>query len=357
VRIVVTGASGNVGTAVVEELTGRDEVTSVLGLCRRPHDWSPPRTEWVWGDVADPALDLAARLAGADVVIHLAWLFQPMRRPETTWRANVLGTRRVVDAVVSAGVPALVVASSVGAYSPRQDLRLVDESWPTHGVPQAAYSREKAYVERMLDDTEARHPDLRVVRMRPAFIFHRRASVQQRRLFLGPLVPESLAGTLTRSRRLPVLPLPADLRLQTLHTPDVARAYAAAALGGVRGAFNLASDPVLDPRALADLLGARWVRTPAPVLRGALAAAYAARTAPAAPELFDLLMAAPMMSSDRARAELDWAPRVSSGDAIRSFFTGLREHSVDAPPTPPLAAATSGWLRSREVGTGVGTQP
>ncbi len=346
-RIVVTGASGNVGTSLVEELAAAPGVDEVVGVCRRAHDWRPERTRWVWGDVAE--LDLQEIVRGTDVVVHLAWLFQPTRRPEVTWRANVLGTRRLLDAVTGAGVPGLVMASSVGAYSPRADLVPVTESWPTHGVPETAYSREKAYVERMLDDVEARNPDLRVVRMRPAFTFRSRASVQQRRLFLGPLVPHALI----RRGRIPVLPLPAELRLQLVHSEDVARAYAAAATGTAHGAFNLTTDEVLEPAGLAEILGARWVRTPAAVLRSGLSAAYRARTTPAAPELFDLLMQAPMMSAARAHEELAWRPEYSAAEALATFLHGIRNHA--GPPTPPLDPATSGPGRSHEFATGVGS--
>ena len=107
---------------------------------------------------------------------------------------NVAGTARLLTAASEAGVPRLVVASSVGAYSPGLGAA-VDETWPTHGIPTAAYSREKAYVERMLDEFEARHPSTRVVRLRPGFILRREASVQQRRLFGGPFAP---ARTLAR---------------------------------------------------------------------------------------------------------------------------------------------------------------
>jgi nucleoside-diphosphate-sugar epimerase len=338
-RVVVTGASGNVGTSVVE---------TVVGLSRRAHDWHPPKTEWVHADVAEG--DLTEALHGADAVIHLAWLFQPTRRPEVTWRSNVLGTRRLLDAVVAAGTPAVVVASSVGAYSPRQHTRPVDESWPTHGVPVTAYSREKAYVERMLDALEAAHPECRVVRMRPAFIFQPRASTEQRRLFLGPLVPHAAVRVGP-----PVLPLPRDLLLQAVHAEDVAEAFTAAAVRDVRGAFNLAADPVLGPRELAGLVGARWLPAPARAVRSALALAYATHAVPASPQLFDLVMSMPVMSPARARAELGWTARHSSADALRAFLGGLAQHSDVE--TPPLAEGTSGPARAHELATGVGTRP
>jgi len=345
-RIVVTGASGNVGSAVVERLVDDPSVTSIVGLSRRAHEWEPPRTEWVWTDVAEG--DLVAVFRGADAVIHLAWLFQPTRDPAVTWRANVVGTRRVLDAVAAADVPAVVVASSVGAYSPRSSLEPVDEDWPTDGAPTAAYSREKAYVERLLDLHEARHPHRRVVRMRPVFIFAPHASVEQRRLFLGPFVPHALLAP----GRIPVLPLPRDLVLQALHTSDVAEAYHAAAVGDAHGAFNLAPEDTLDPSALAELVRGHWVPTPTRAVRAALGTAFRLRAVPAAPELFDLAMSIPMLDAGRARRELAWSPSASSADAVEAFFRGLR--TDDRVDTPPLARGTSGPGRSHEIATRIG---
>jgi UDP-glucose 4-epimerase len=347
-RVVVTGASGNVGSALVRELSAHPEVEEVVGICRRPHAWRPPGTSWAWADVAED--DLERYFSGADAVVHLAWLVQPMRRPEVTWDANVHGTRRVLDAVARADVPALVVASSVGAYGPRRGLDPVDESWPTDGVPQAAYSREKAYVERLLDRFELEHPTRRVVRMRPAFIFQQAASVEQRRLFLGPWVPRALV----RPGRVPVLPLPRNLRLQALHASDAARAYALAVLGNASGPFNLAAEPVLGPEDLARLFDARWMPTPAKAVRTASAAAYRARMLPTAPELFDLLMQIPMLSTARARTELGWTPRLDAAEAVRSFLSAPA--IPETPGTPPLEPATSGPARVHEVATGLGTR-
>ena len=348
-RVVVTGASGNVGSALVERLAAEPGIETILGICRREHDWRPPKTQWRNADVETD--DLVTLFEGADVVVHLAWLFHPMRRPHVTWNANAEGTRRVLDAVNQAGVGAVVVASSVGAYSRRESLDPVDESWPTHGLRQTAYSREKAMVERQLDAFALEHPDRRVVRMRPGFTFSERASTQQRRLFLGPLVPHALL----KPGRFPVLPLPRDLRLQALDARDVADAYAEAVLRPVAGAFNLAADDGLGSCELAELLHSRWVPTPAPVLHTAVAAAFHARAVPVAPELFDLLMAVPVMGTARAHAELGWSPRYSSAEALRAFFAGLR-HDSDV-PTPPLARSTSGFSREHELATGLGQQP
>lgn len=133
---------------------------------------------------------------------------------------------------------------SVAAYSPGPSDRKVDEKWPTHGWPAAAYPREKAYLERWLDTYETRHPSIRVVRMRPGFIFKRESATSQRRLFLGPLLPRRLV----RPDRIPLVPFVNDLRVQVLHTEDAAAAYAAAVVNPVHGAFNLAAEPPVTVR-------------------------------------------------------------------------------------------------------------
>jgi nucleoside-diphosphate-sugar epimerase len=340
-RIVVTGASGNVGTAVVRTLVAHDMVDAVVGICRRPHDWRPAKTTWVNLDVSTD--DLGPALTGADVVVHLAWLFQPTHDPNVTWQNNVVGTQRVLAAVAAAEVPAVVVASSVGAYSPRSSLDPVDESWPTMGYAGAAYSREKSYVERMLDHHEALHPDRRVVRMRPAFIFQRSAALEQRRLFVGPLVPH---GLLVHGR-LPVVPLPRSLHLQALQADDVAAAYAEAALRPVHGAFNLGTD-VLDPRGIASALGSRWVPLPAGVLNGAVTVGFHLYAVPASPGLLGWRCAS--RCSPPTGPGPSSAGRRPSTPAGRSASSCRASGSARTAPLhrwPPRPAARAGRSRSR----------
>lgn len=137
-RIVATGATRNVGSAVVEALSPDDAVAEIVGLARRETTWSPAKTRFVTADVSTDGLE--QHFEGADAVIHLAWLFQPTLRPLVAWRANALGSMRVFDAAAAAGVRAIVHASSVAAYSPGDGDRRVDETWPTHALPTAAYT-------------------------------------------------------------------------------------------------------------------------------------------------------------------------------------------------------------------------
>ena len=198
-RIVIVGATGNVGTSVLEALAADDAVDSILGLARRCATARYAKTAFVAADVTRD--DLVPHFRGADCVIHLAWLIQPSRDRQALRATNVDGSARVLDAVAAAGVPAIVAASSIGVYSPGPKSR-VDETWPRAGIPTSWYSRHKAELERMLDRFEAEH-DVRVVRLRPALIMKRESSEEVRRLFTGPLLPSPLLrpGRLPVSRR------------------------------------------------------------------------------------------------------------------------------------------------------------
>ncbi|WP_459545712.1 NAD-dependent epimerase/dehydratase family protein [Nocardia sp. X0981] len=345
-RVIVTGATGNVGTAVLQALKEMPEVDSIVGVARRKPRQGIPGVEWTTADVR--SADLTALFRGAQAVVHLAWAFQPTHRPVDTWRTNVGGTRRVLDAVAAAEVPALVYASSVGAYSPRTDDRPVDESWPTEGWPEASYTVEKSYIERLLDLFERTRPECRLVRMRPAFIFQWAAAEEQRRLFAGPLLPNPLI----RPGLLPVLPYPRGLRFQTLHSADTGRAFAAAVTSGARGAFNLAAEPVLDRAEFGRVLGVRTVAVPPAAVRTALAGAWHLRLVPATPGLFEAVMHLPFLDTTRARRELGWEPRITAPDALKEFLEALRAGAGGR--TPPLAADAGGAGRHREFGSGVG---
>jgi UDP-glucose 4-epimerase len=331
-RVVVLGATGNVGTSVVEQLVADARVQSVVGVARRRPDWRPDKVEWLEADLTHG--ELPHCFDGADAVLHLAWAFQPSHRPHVTWEVNAVGTARVLTEVGRARVPVLVVASSVGAYSPGDKDTRVDETWPTHGWPAAAYCREKAYVERLLDHFEVAAPWCRVVRMRPCFLFKRSAATEQRRIFAGPLVPQQLLGRIG----LPLVPDLDGLRFQMMHTDDAAAAYVSALHAEVSGAFNLAAEPVIDASAIAEVFGGRPIALPTRPVRGLLAAAWRARAVPAPPDLFDYALQMPIMDTSRARRELDWRPRRTALDALTEFRTGLREDQGF--PTPPLQSST-----------------
>jgi nucleoside-diphosphate-sugar epimerase len=209
----------------------------------------------------------------------------------------------------------------------------VDESWPTEGTPTSFYARHKAEVESLLDRFQLEHSKTRVVRLRPGLIFKRSSGEEQRRYFLGPLFPRALA----QRGALAVVPDIGGLRFQAVHTRDVAEAYRLAVVGDAHGAFNVAADPVLDARTLAEALGARVLPVAPAVARAAMAASWRLRLQPTPPGWLDMGLCVPIMDTTRAREELGWEPRHSSLVAIRDVLSGIA--SAEGEPTPPLESA------------------
>jgi nucleoside-diphosphate-sugar epimerase len=330
-RVVVTGASGNVGTSLLRALADESEVDEVVGLARRRPSRSFAKTEWQSADVETD--DLVPLFRGADCVVHLAWRIQPSHEVPALRRTNVNGSERVFRAVAEAGVPSLVYGSSVGAYSPGPKGRRVDEGWPTGGTPTSFYARHKAEVERLLDHFQVQRPETRVVRLRPGLIFKRSSAEEQRRYFLGPFFPRVLA----RHGTVAVVPDLDGLRFQAVHSLDVGEAYRLAVVGDARGAFNVAAEPVLDARTLARALGARVLPVPVAAARAAMAASWRLRLQPTPPGWLDMGLSVPLMDTTRAREELGWEPRRSSLEAIRDVLSGIA--AAQGESTPPLEPA------------------
>jgi UDP-glucose 4-epimerase len=347
-RVVITGATGNVGTSLVRALAADERVDEIVGIARRRPELTVPKTTWAQADVEADAGRLPELFAGADAVVHLAWLIQPSRDLRELRRVNVDGSRAVFEAAAAAGVGTLVHASSIGAYSPGPKDTPVDERWPTGGVHSSFYSRHKSEAERLLDAVAAVNPGLRVIRLRPGLIFKGESASEIRRYFAGPFLPSPLV----RPAFLRAMPAMPRLVLQGVHADDIAQAYRLVLMDpSADGAYNVAADPLITPDTLAQEFGAVKVPLPPKLVRAFADLTWRAHLQPTPPGWLDMGLEVPVMDTSRIRA-LGWSPERTSLQALRELLEGMsRGQGYD---TPPLEANASGPLRSREVLTGVG---
>ncbi|WP_375474876.1 NAD-dependent epimerase/dehydratase family protein [uncultured Jatrophihabitans sp.] len=316
-RIVVTGATGNLGTALLRRLTTGEH--EVVGVTRRP----PPDTEpylgleWTRADLGEPdATDaLAPAMAGAHAVVHLAFLLQPSHDRELMRRANQGGTRAVATAAERAGVRHLVHVSSIGTYAPATSSTPVDESWPNTGFETSPYSVDKAAAESILDDYEQ---SMTISRLRPTLVLQDSAASEISRYFLGPLIPPQLV----RRSLLRLAPWPRELALQFVHSDDVAAAIDTVLSAGAGGAFNVAADPVIDRAAFATLFGGVGPALPPKLLRAVTDLTWRARIQPTDPGWVDLAIGMPLLDTSRLRA-LGWAPAHDGAEVLSSFVDAL----------------------------------
>ncbi|OBG78428.1 MULTISPECIES: NAD-dependent epimerase/dehydratase family protein [unclassified Mycobacterium] len=334
-RIVITGASGNVGTALLRTLAERGGEYDIVGVTRRkpPQQGSYRSVDWHQLDLADPGVQIALRdlFSGAACVVHLAWGFQPTRNVRYLDAVGIGGSTAVLSAAHDAKVRQLVHMSSVGSYAPGRYGQRVDESWSTTGVSSSPYSRAKATVENLLDDYERRNPEgVGITRMRPGFILQRDAAAGLRRYTLPAYLDPRLV------RALPVLPLDRSLAVSIVHADDVAAACVAAIERCALGPFNLAAEPPLTRDGLARALQARPVHVPSKLLGLLVDASWRARLQPIDRGWLDMAFTLPLLATDRARAELGWAPRWDSAAALSDFLEGFwREAGTPSPVLSP----------------------
>lgn len=338
-RVAVTGASGNIGTALVRRLVAESD--EVVGVVRRVPDPKSPydQAEWVAADLtSDASLDALRRaFRGADAVVHLAWGFQPSHDLAYLEELGVGGTRRVLAALGDGGGRHLVHMSSVGAYAAKQDDAPVDESWPTDGVPSSPYSRHKSAAERLLDGFHGAARRTTITRLRPGIVGQATAASALLRYGLPALVPSKALDLL------PVLPLDRRLKIPMVHADDVADAVVRVLDARAAGAFNLAAADPLTTDNIASVLSARPVHVPAPAVRALVSATWHARLQPVDPGWVDLAFQLPLLDTTRARTELGWAARTDALSVLRETVEAMRH----------LVAGASPVLRRRTVVDGL----
>jgi nucleoside-diphosphate-sugar epimerase len=234
VRTLVTGGTGFLGRRLVERLLA--EGRGVAVLCRKPApDLEARGVRVIQADLTDAA---AVREACAETgtVFHVGAKVGVAGRAADFHRANVLGTRAVIDACRAQGVPRLVFTSTPSVVYNGRDIAGGNESLPLTTRCPSAYALTKAEAEREV--LVANSPTLLTVALRPHLIW-------------GPgdphLVPRVLAGA--RSGRLRIVGNGGN-RVDMVHVENAVDAHLCAERAAPRGAggrayFITNGEPVL----------------------------------------------------------------------------------------------------------------
>jgi UDP-glucose 4-epimerase len=349
-RIVIVGASGNIGTALLKRLAASGGDYDIHGVARRR---PPPigvyeSVTWHQLDVAEhqAATRLQRVFTGAESVVHLAWAFQPTRNTSYLDAVGVNGSSAVLAAARAAGVGQLVHMSSVGTYAAGRYGQRVDESWSTAGIASSPYSRAKSAVESMLDDYERNNDGggTVITRMRPGFVLQRDAASGLRRYTLPAYVDSAWL------RLLPILPLDRSLTIPVIHADDVADAVVRAVERRAAGPFNLSAEPPVRRDDVAHVLGAKAIHVPAPILRALVQISWRARLQPIDEGWLDMAFSVPLLDTQRARTLLDWSPQHDALDALGELIDGFTHHS--ATPSPVLATRSFANSVRRDLSIG-----
>jgi nucleoside-diphosphate-sugar epimerase len=317
--VAVTGPTGTFGFGLVPLLEADERIGKVVGIARRPfdpaeHGWS--KMEYRRGDVREQAV-LEQAFAGADVVVHLAFLITGTASRDTARAINVDGTVNAFRAAAAAGAKRFVYASSVAAYGFHEDNPVgMTEDWPARPAAHLFYAQEKAELEQILQEESAAHSDLGLYVLRPPVVLGPHA-LGAKNLGPGPLTPlAKRAVGLAGKFRLPLPVLVPSLPLQLVHEDDVGQAFLLCVVGaGPPGTYNITGDGVLTGHDVVRELGLLPVPIPMRMVQRAaraLAALPAPPFVPPAAGWAEAVSHPSIIDAGKAKRELGWEPRYPS---------------------------------------------
>ena len=318
--VAVTGPTGTFGMALVPLLQDEPYIARVIGIARRPFDpaeqgWT--KMEYRRGDVRDPEA-LREAFAGADVVVHLAFLIISGNK-ETTQAINVEGTLNAFRAAAAAGAKRFVYASSIAAYGFHRDNPVgITEEWPTRPADALFYAQEKAELEQLLQDEAARHPEMELYLIRPPIVLGPDAVGAKAQLSPGLLqVIQLLHSGIRRLRVVPaVVP---DLPMQLIHQNDVAEALRLCVIGaGTPGAYNIAADDIVNGADVLRELGFLPLTVPGKPMAAVARAISTLPFLPSGLQWVEALSQPAIMDTTKARTELGWRPKHSAIESLRA---------------------------------------
>lgn len=303
-RVFMTGASGYLGSVLIDHLAQLPEVESITGIgLSNPRTPMPPKAKFVGMDIRSP--DLTKAMAGHDIVINGACVvLWPAKMPVAEREdINVNGVRNVAKAALANNVRRFVHASSMAAYDPKLARGQTDvtEDFPLgKGDSAFYYWNGKAAGERILKEMFD-HSSTILTLLRPIYI-------------IGPrnraLVKDYRANAVMFPRQ--------DPRRQFIHEDDVAAAFIQVLRKDMPGAFNVVPDDFIRLSDVWKIVGAKFVPT-VPVRLALLIAALKWKFfgSPIHPSWVEDMLVDFTGSNARLKST-GWKPRFGSAEALRS---------------------------------------
>ena len=328
--VAVTGAASGVGALLAARLAGSSAVKRVLAIDERRGEVTG--VQWRVLDVRDPAV--AERLAGVDVVVHLAQDLGMTADPKTRSAYNVRGTQTVLTAAAAAGVHRVVLCTSAMVYGALDDNEVpLAEDAPLRATEEASLVGDLLEIERLGRRAPMAHPGLSVTVLRPAVV-------------VGPDVDT----VLTRHFEAPRLLVVAGSRpcWQFCHVDDLTTALEYAALGLVEGEVTVGCDGWLEQEEVEEITGIRRMELPASLALGTAARLHRLGLTPAPAGDLAYTMYPWVVSGSRLH-EAGWRPVHTNEEVLGELLAqvagnhavaGRRLGGKDAATTLGAAGAT-----------------
>ena len=321
-RYLITGGSGYIGSRLVELLARREDTEKiVIADVAPPKGGHRPKVEFERVDVRDRgAVHSVLQRTNPDVLVHLAFILNPVHDEGLMYDVDVNGTHNVREAAAEAEIGQVLVTTSGVAYGAFPDNPdPITEDHPVRGVARFSYARDKTESDRIVQLWALQHPDVVTTIVRPCIVYGPNVDNYLVRLWSkAPMVADT--GNL-------------DSHTQFVHEDDVVDAISRLLLGRHAGQFNLAADGLMTRRECAELLDTRVVRLPVWLYRTLAKLSWHLRQSEAPAGGIDFELYSWILSNEKVKKTLDWTPRYSSRE---TFLIAMRAQGK----LPPEDAVT-----------------
>jgi UDP-glucose 4-epimerase len=307
-RILITGVSTRLGTALARRLERDPSVEYIAALDVRPPTAQLERTEFIDADIRNPLISKLIPQARVDTVVHNQIVRQPGRgmSPRAMHDINVVGTLQLLAACEKTEtIEAVIVRGSAGIYGAEPDSPqfFTEEMTRLHPL-RTRFQRDVGEIENYFEGFARRHPRVACTMLRYQPAIGPGTDSQVTRYLAAPVVPSYLGF---------------DPRLQFVHESDGLEALLAAIHNPVRGPVNVASPGTIGLTKMLRMLGKTSVPVLPPLFGGVAGAGRRAGMPQISPDFQRLLRFGRAVDITRLIEDVGFAPRYSTTDAVADY--------------------------------------
>jgi len=272
--IGITGAAGYFGRKIIERMENNEKCEKIIGISRRKFVHRFEKLEYHQMDVRDKKLRDLFDKHDVDVIIHLAFVLNPIHDEKEMHEINVGGAKNVLKVAKEIEAKKIIITSSTMVYGAWPDNpKYLTENSPMRGHPTYYYNRDKVEIEKLCRRFSMEYGGILTI-LRPCLV-------------LGPNVNHFYSRLLNW----PVLPLVdgKNPEMQFIHEDDLARAYEIFTVKDLPGIFNIVGRGTMKWKEIIEAAGKRAVRMPDAILHPLLSMLWHLRLTKFPPQILDFI--------------------------------------------------------------------
>jgi UDP-glucose 4-epimerase len=308
-RVLVTGASGYIGSLLIEKLQQNPFIEKIIAVDVKKNIKDNEKVEFFYKDIRDPEICTLIRIYQINVVIHLASIVNPPKgmSKEEQFSIDVKGTENILECAGKNMVQKFIITSSGAAYGYYPDNPIpIKESHPIRGNQEFAYSYHKRLIEKKLEQYRKKYPLMKQYVFRVSTILGKNTSNQITKLFENKFII-GIKGS--------------DSPFSFVWDQDVISCLEQAIFSSSEkaGIYNLAGDGYLTIQEIATKLKKRVIYFPEKLLKILLKILYKFNLSPYSSEQVLFLKYRPVLDNTKLKQVFGYIPQKTSEETFDFF--------------------------------------